>query len=299
VSPLVFSPDGATLATACRDGMVRIWDATSFRPILQHEEWCDVGTSLVISPDGRRIAWTKSGAVQIWGLATGRPPRTLGGHLGRPIGLAFNPDGRQLASTCWDGTVRLWDVETGTVARLFRGPWGIAFAAAYSPDGTRIGVAFTDGTIRIWCPADGREVGRLICENIEAIAALATNGMAFSPDGRWLAACSNTADRSPGEVRVFDLTTGQRVFTLRGHTSNVTSVAFSLDGRRIATSSFDRTVKLWETESGQEVFTLRGHTSGVLGVAFSPDGRRLATGSIDSTAKIWDTEPLPENLPVP
>jgi WD40 repeat protein/serine/threonine protein kinase len=299
VSPLVFSPDGTTLATACRDGMVRIWDATSFRPILQHEEWCDAGTSLVISPDGRRIAWTKSGAVQIWGLATGRPPRTLGGQLGRPIGLAFNPDGRQLASTCWDGTVRLWDAETGTVARLFRGPWGIAFAAAYSPDGTRIGVAFTDGTIRIWCPADGREVGRLICENIEAIAALATNGVAFSPDGRWLAACSNTADRSPGEVRVFDLTTGQRVFTLRGHTSNVTSVAFSPDGRRIATSSFDRTVKLWETESGQEVFTLRGHTSGVLGVAFSPDGRRLATGSIDSTAKIWDTEPLPENLPVP
>ena len=90
-------------------------------------------------------------------------------------------------------------------------------------------------------------------------------------------------------MRVFDPADGQQVFTLRGHTSNVTAVAFSPDGRRIATSSFDRTVKLWETETGQEVFTLRGHTSGVLGVAFSPDGRRLATGSIDSTARIWDT----------
>ncbi len=290
VSRAVFSPDGATLATACRDGAIRIWDAASFRPTRQPEERCDPGTGLVISPDGRRIALTKNGAVQLWDAATGRPLRTLGGHMDRTIGLAFHPDGRQLAATGWDGTVRLWDAETGTEARLFRGPWGIAFAAAYSPDGTRISVAFTDGTIRIWRPDDGREVRRLICENIEDVAALATNGVAFSPDGRWLAACSNTADRAPGEVRVFDPTTGQRIFTLRGHTSNVTSVAFSPDGRRIATSSFDRTVKLWETETGQEVFTLRGHTSGVLGVAFSPDGRRLATGSIDSTAKIWDTE---------
>jgi WD40 repeat protein len=297
VSRVAFSPDGTTLATACRDGAVQMWDATTFRPIHQPEARRDRASNLVISPDGRRFAVSQNGEVHLRDTAAGRSLRVLGGHQARTIGLAFRPDSRQLASTDWAGTVRLWDTETGEQVRLFRGPWGIAFAAAYSPDGTRIAAAFTDGTIRIWDPADGHDVRRLNCENIESIASLAANGLAFSPDGRWLAACSNTVDRAPGELWVFDPTTGRRIFTFRGHTSNVTSVAFSPDAQRIATSSFDRTVKLRETETGQEVFTVRGHTSGVLSVAFSPDGRRLATGSIDSTAKIWDTASGSEEPP--
>ena len=116
------------------------------------------------------------------------------------------------------------------------------------------------------------------------------NMVAFRPDGRWLAACSNPAQgRASGEVRVFDLATGRRILTLRGHTSQVWGVTFTRDGRRIVTSGLDFTVKIWETETGQEVFTLRGHTNGVSGVAFSPNGRRMVTTSSDNTARIWDS----------
>jgi len=76
--------------------------------------------------------------------------------------------------------------------------------------------------------------------------------------------------------------------TFVGHTSSVTSVAFSPDGRRILTGSLDQTAKVWDAAKCQELFSLKGHTHFVLSVAFSPDGRRILTGSYDNTAKVWD-----------
>src|SRR5438876_3907563 len=80
---------------------------------------------------------------------------------------------------------------------------------------------------------------------------------------------------------------GQSPLTLRGHSGWISSLAYSPDGKRLASGSADKTVKIWTIPSGEETATLRGHTDYVSSVAISPDGKLLATGSFDKTVKFW------------
>src|SRR5437870_11802505 len=82
-------------------------------------------------------------------------------------------------------------------------------------------------------------------------------------------------------------TISEPALTLRGHDNAIYSLAFSPDGKRLASVSADQTVRLWNVEKGQEDRALKGHTNQVLRVAFSPDGARLASASADNTVRVW------------
>ena len=91
-------------------------------------------------------------------------------------------------------------------------------------------------------------------------------------------------------MKVWDAETGQELLSLKGHTSQVTSVAYGPDGRRVLSGSWDKTVRVWGAETGQELLSLKGHTAAVNCAAFGPDGRHVATGSDDKTVRVWDTQ---------
>src|SRR6516162_4943192 len=116
---------------------------------------------------------------------------------------------------------------------------------------------------------------------------------------RWVAACLGVACLGlvvslsvgcRGRVTPSDVATGKERATLKGHTEVVTSVAYSPDGKTLASGSRDKTIKLWEVATGKEQATLKGHTGEVWSVAYSPDGKTLASGSWDATIKLWDVQ---------
>jgi len=101
-------------------------------------------------------------------------------------------------------------------------------------------------------------------------------------DGGWLPL---PGDRT---ARIWDGDTGNELAVLRGHDDAVRGIAWSSDGRQLATASADRTIRTWSAESGAEVIVVGAHAKGVESVSWSPDRKRIASGSLDGTSRIWD-----------
>ncbi len=313
----LFSPLGEVLATACRDGSVRVWPLAggSPRTIVQQ---VGAATTLAFSPDGQRLASAGAdGVIRLSHLGSGAVLR-LEGHREGVLRVAFSPNGQTLASGGWDSDVVVHHLPGGTRRRLM-GHEGPVSALTFSPDGARLATASWDKTVRIWpvrrnpginrrllarhiggaktvaISPDGRQVASGGHDNIVRLIDLASGEVRelsghtdhvyrviFSPKGRYLASSSD--DRT---VRVLELDTGtERVFT--GHSADVEELAFSADGARLASASEDHTARLWDLASGESI-TL-AHDAGVTGVAFSPGGDTLATISRDHRVRLWNPE---------
>jgi WD40 repeat protein/serine/threonine protein kinase len=305
IADLHFAPDGRLIASAGPES-VRLWDLEAGKEIFHLD-----GAQQCVSfrRDGQQLATGgRNDTVRVWDVADaagGRPPaqvRELAGHTGRISAVAFRPDGQQLASASTGskdgkkpGEVYLWDAGTGQQVGQLQGLKTSVLSLAWRPDGQRLATLSADGSARVWEPATGREV--LVPRPDEFKGAYLSVGcVAYSHDGKRLAgAASNALDvNQRREVVIWDPDTGAVLTRLAGHSAPVSGLAFSPDGRRLASASWDINrgsvgeVKLWDVATGTEILTLPGHVS----VAFSPDGRFLAGVGGDvlgaSVIKVWD-----------
>jgi WD40 repeat protein/serine/threonine protein kinase len=284
VSSVAYSRDGKRLASASGDGTVKLWDVGTGREVRTLRGHTALVVSVAYSPDGRHLASVSADrTVKVWDTQTGRVALTLEGHGGVVRNVAFSPDGRLLAGGCRDRTVRMWDAQTGEEKRTFPKHTVVFLSVAFSPDGRRLAGGAQGGMVKIWGTHSGQEVLALTTGTTAPVA-----GVAFSPDGRLLAAASGSQVKM---VKVWDAQTGRDAVTLRAlDTSGVLNVAFSPDSRFLAGAAWDKTIRVWDIETGEDVLALQGHSSRVDGVAFSPDGRCLASASFDGTVKVWDAQ---------
>ncbi len=161
------------------------------------------------------------------------------------------------------------------------GPLPPVTALAYSPDGKLLAMG-SYGSVALWDLAAGRPVRVLDVPG-------AVHALVFSPDGSRLAATGGLPARS-GTVRIFATDSWEERATIADHTDVVYDAAFSPDGTKIATASFDKTVRVWDAADGKAIETLKGHSDFVYAVAFTPDGKHLISSSKDRSIKVYSTE---------
>jgi len=304
VSPVVFSPDGRTLATTATDNTVQLWDVTNparpqqiGQPLTDH---IGAVAAMVFSPGGRTLATTGTdNTVQLWDVTNPARPQQIGQPLPGSPGwmrpVVFSPDGRTMAITSYDEPPRLWDVTNPArpqqIGRSLTDHTVGMRSVVFSPDGrTMATTAFNAAWLwDVTNPASPQQIGQpLTGDSRDALSVV------FSPDGYTAATIGDTSatinfDRT---VRLWDVTNPARPQQI-GQPLRVRSVAFSPDGHTLAAVGHDKTVRLWDVtnparpqQMGQPL-THHDATAVPL-VVFSPDGRTIAITSYRDPPRLWD-----------
>ncbi|MFF4505981.1 TIR domain-containing protein [Streptomyces sp. NPDC001401] len=282
VQGAAFSPDGRLIATCGWDRTVRLWNATTGKPVGAPMTGHQAAVMDVeFDPSGRLLATGgMDGTVRLWDVATRRQLSVLQGDEDGVRDVAFDRSGRALASGGLDGTVKLWDVRRKRLRAVLKGHTDGVTGVAFSPNGRRLVTSSWDMTARLWSVGPGTpHVLRVFRGHRDWL-----RRVAYGPDGRTIATAS-----ADGTARVWDTTTGkQRKWQIDAHGRELWSVAFSPDGRLLATAGDDGTARLYDARTGtQQGLPIIGHTGLVNQVVFSPDSKKLVTTSWDRTARIW------------
>jgi WD40 repeat protein len=318
VSP---NPQGHVLASASEDRTIKLWDTNSGDCLKTISGFVNRTWSVAFNPDGQLLASAgDDGNIRLWDVQANQSPEVLSGHEGLIRSIAFNRQTGFLASASDDRSTKIWDITNKKCIRTLPKRANRIWSVAFSENGELLATSGDDSTVTIWdlknnyqqtvwekhtsqvlsvvfsptknliASSDAKRIiiwyldsGINIPLDIESRIACDQRSLSFSPDGRILAS-SDFHD-----IKLWDLQSGTCLHTVSGHSNTIPCIAFSHNGSKLASASFDGTAKIWDLQSGTCLHTLSGHRSQINSLSFSPDNILATGGSADEMIKLWDT----------
>ncbi len=321
VNSVCLSLDGCYVISGSSDKSLKVWETTNgqcLRTFEGHTHWV---TSVWLSLDGRyALSGSHDHTLKLWDVETGSCLRTFVGHTDSVSSVCLSHDGRYALSGGADHTLRLWNVANGQCLHTFWGHNGWVDSVCLSTDGRYALSGSSDHSLKLWeagldkkyPPAPyqlskAQSIQELLSSQSIYDQALLQAKQAIEL-GQVVEAAGHIrrARAQPGFQHAAEalelwrtlylflprksLISGWEAATFEGHTSKVTSVYLSADGRYALSGSEDTTLKLWDVERGNCLRTFEGHTLAISSVCLSADGRFALSGSRDNTLKLWDIE---------
>lgn len=208
--------------------------------------------------------------------------KTLSGHAGPVLAVAFSPDGKTLATASEDAKIMLWDARGGTLKNTLVGHDGPVRSVAFSPNGAILASGSDDFKVIMWDVSSGTQHGPQLRHpyNVSAVA--------FSSNGKLLA--TGTKDKD-NRIRIWEAQSGELKATWNSPDASIDSISFSPVDKVLASGSDDFKVRLWNIERGESnAEPLRGARAAVISLAFSKNGRLLAGAGQENAVRVWNVD---------